>query len=150
MGGKLLLTCEYVHEGYCDGCIHFGDHLAMKKCVVKRCEHAPKLFVERNLNCEKCTHQSECKQYKPNSIIDLTVEPDKCKAYKDLDINVHCIPAAPPHIEGVCLPGKENKEGKQRCKDCGRFYNEETEEWDVKHKKRFKTNWQTNLRRRNK
>lgn len=144
----MLLTCEYMQEGYCEGCPHHGDHLAFPECITKKCEHAPKMFIEVNLSCKMCTHQTECKQYDPEDIIDLMDDPSKCKAYKDLDINVKCIPAASPHIEGTCLPEKENENGKQRCKDCGRYYNEDTETWDVKYKKKFKSNWQNNLNNR--
>lgn len=139
----MLLQCNYISNMYCNGCYHNGDHLAEDSCEEKECLHAPALFIATNTNCNLCTHQAVCSQYDPGDIIDLTTEANKCKAYKDLRVNnTKCIPSGPPHTPGVCDPAQTVEHGKIKCLDCGRYYNEDTEEWELKALKRFKTNWE--------
>jgi uncharacterized protein YbaR (Trm112 family) len=143
----MLLTCDYLNNEYCTGCYHSGDHLAEWTCILRECTHAPALFIEMNVNCTLCTHQAECKQYKASKIIDLLTDPEECKAYKDIQgIEMRCISAAPEHDELVCRDDKDMKEGKLHCKDCNRVYNDVKDTWDVKHKKRFHSNFEKNFK----
>jgi hypothetical protein len=147
----MLLTCDYLNNEYCVGCYHSGDHLAEWTCISRVCTHAPALFISTNQNCTLCTHQSECKQYKPNKIVDLTTDPEECKAYKDIrGIDMNCILAKPEHSEALCRDDKDVKDGKVHCKDCGRFYDDEKLVWEVKHKKRFHTNFEKNFKKKKK
>lgn len=149
-GGTMLMTCDYINNKYCTGCYHAGDHLAEWTCILRQCTHAPAAFVTLNQNCSLCTHQADCSQYTGNTPVDLTMNPEACKAYVDLCVEISCIPAAPEHSEALCRDDKDNKNGKLHCKDCGRFYNEDTTDWDVKHKKQLKTNFNLKKMRLNK